>query len=132
MDFRLIRRHAASAVVATAVALLAAAPALAAGDPGHGKSVFAQQCAMCHTATKGGPAILGPNLFGVVGRKAGTVAGYNYSPAMKAAGWVWDQERLAAYLPGPRVMVPGTKMTYGGLHNPAQLDDLLAYLAAQK
>ena len=77
MELRLIRRPAASAAVATALALLTAAPAIAAGDPGHGKSVFAQQCAMCHTATKGGPAILGPNLFGVIGRKAGTVAGYN-------------------------------------------------------
>ncbi len=132
MELRLIRRPAASAAVATVLALLTAAPALAAGDPGHGKTVFAQQCAMCHTATKGGPAILGPNLFGVVGRKAGTVAGYNYSPAMKAAAWVWNEERLTAYLPGPRVLVPGTKMTYGGLHNPAQLDDLIAYLAGQK
>ena len=132
MDFRLIGRPAASAAIATVLALFVGGPALAAGDAGHGKSVFAAQCAMCHTATKGGPAILGPNLFGVIGRKAGTVAGYNYSPAMKAAGWVWNEERLTAYLPAPRVLVPGTKMTYGGLHNPAQLDDLIAYLAAQK
>lgn len=120
----------AMAVVA-GVGLLPSSTAVA-GDPGKGKSVFAQQCAMCHTATKGGPAILGPNLYGVVGRKAGTVAGYSYSPHMKAAGWVWTDDKLAAYLPAPRDMVPGTKMTYGGLKDPAKLADLMAYLDTQK
>jgi cytochrome c len=104
----------------------------AAGDPGRGKGVFAAQCSMCHTATRGGPTILGPPLFGVVGRKAGAFPGYAYSPGMKAAGFDWTDDRLHAYLPAPRAMVPGTKMTYGGLKNPAQLDDLVSYLDGQK
>ncbi len=121
-----------SAALVLAAGLLAAMPATAAGDAAKGKGVFAAQCAMCHTATKGGPAILGPNLYGVVGRKAGSVGGYNYSPGMKAAGWIWTLDKLEAYLPGPRAMVTGTKMTYGGLHDPAKLADLLAYLDSQK
>jgi cytochrome c len=106
-------------------------PAVA-GDPGRGKAVFGAQCAMCHTASKGGPAILGPNLYGVMGRKAGSVPGYNYSPHMKAAGWTWTDDKLAIYLPAPRDLVPGTKMSFGGLHDPTKVADLVAYLDTQK
>ncbi len=130
MDHRMSRRGAGFALL-TSVGLALALPA-AAGDAAHGKGVFSAQCAMCHTATKGGPAILGPNLYGVVGRKAASVAGYNYSPGMKASGITWTDDKLEAYLPGPRAMVAGTKMTYGGLHNPAQLADLIAYLDSLK
>jgi cytochrome c len=132
MDRPSIHPNALCGALAVAIGLLLAAPAAGAGDPGHGKAVFAQQCAMCHTANKGGATILGPNLFGVVGRKAGSVAGYSYSPHMKAADWVWSDGKLEAYLPAPRDMVPGTKMTYGGLHDPAKLADLMAYLDSQK
>ena len=114
-----------------AAGLLFAQPA-AAGDAGKGKGVFNAQCGICHTANKGGPAILGPNLWGVVGRKAGSVPGYNYTSGMKAAGFTWTDEKLEAYLPAPRAMVPGTKMTYGGLHDPAKLADLIAYLNTLK
>jgi cytochrome c len=131
MDCPSIRPTPIAAAFVVAVGLLASLPAFA-SDPGHGKSVFAQQCAMCHTATKGGPAILGPNLYGVVGRKAGSVGGYSYSPHMKAADWVWTDDKLMAYLPAPRDMVPGTKMTYGGLKDPTKLADLIAYLDTQK
>jgi cytochrome c len=118
--------------VACAAAALSAATPSAAGDAIHGKSVFAAQCAVCHSAARGGPAILGPNLYGVVGRKSGSVGGYAYSSAMKAAGFTWTDDRLAAYLPSPRASVPGTKMTYGGLHDPAKLADLIAYLDTLK
>jgi cytochrome c len=131
MDRLLTRRPRIEAIVLVAASLFTALPAVA-GDAGHGKSVFAAQCAMCHSATRNGPTILGPPLFGVVDRKAGSFAGYAYSPGMKAAGFAWSDDRLRAYLPAPRAMVPGTKMTYGGLKNPAQLDDLIAYLDAQK
>lgn len=124
-------RHTSIAALVGTAAMLAASSALA-GDPGKGKSVFAQQCAMCHTATKGGPTILGPNLYGVVGRRAGSVAGYSYSPHMKAANWAWTDDKLEAYLPAPRDMVPGTKMGYGGLKDPTKLGDLVAYLDTQK
>jgi cytochrome c len=118
-------------LVALAAGAVFAGPAWAA-DPGHGKTVFNQQCGICHTATKGGPAVLGPNLYGVVGRRAGSVPGYSYSSAMKAAGFSWTDDKLTAYLPAPRALVPGTKMSYGGLHNPAQLADLVAFLDTLK
>jgi cytochrome c len=131
MDRLLTRLAAVPAIAMIAAGALAATPA-AAGDAGHGKSVFAAQCSMCHTATRGGGTILGPPLFGVVGRKAGSVSGYAYSPAMKGAGFAWSDDQLRAYLPAPVKMLPGIKMTYGGLKNPAQLDDLIAYLDGQK
>jgi cytochrome c len=112
--------------------LLLGLPAAAAGDPAHGKQVFAQQCAMCHSAAKGAAAIIGPTLFGVVGRPAASVPGFNYSSAMKAAGYAWSDDHLRTYLPAPRAVVPGTKMTFAGLKNPAQVDDIVAYLNTLK
>jgi len=131
MDRLLSRQAALAGLILLASALGFSTPA-AAGDAGHGKSVFAAQCAMCHSSNHGGPTILGPPLAGVVGRKAGGFPGYAYSPGMKAAGFTWTDERLHDYLPAPRAMVPGTKMGYGGLKNPAQLDDLISFLDGQK
>ena len=116
-----------------AIAMFAASPATAAnGDPNSGKRVFASQCSICHSNARGGPVILGPPLYGVVGREAGTLKGFPYSAAMKAAGFAWTPERLRAYLPGPRQYLPGVRMTYPGLKNPTQLEDLIAYLGALK
>jgi cytochrome c len=119
---------AAAAILAAGLALAAQQPAKA-GDAGHGKAVFSQQCGVCHSAAKGGPAIVGPTLFGVVGRQAGSVKGYSYSSAMKAAGFAWSSDKLHEYVAAPSNVVPGNHMPYAGLKNPAQLDDLLAYLA---
>ncbi len=116
---------------AAAFALIAGA-AQAGGNPIAGRTDFNTQCGICHAVTPGSGFKMGPNLHGVVGRKAGTLAGYAYSPGMKAAGWVWTEAKLREYLPDPRGMVPGTKMTYAGLHNPQQVDDLVAFLATQK
>jgi cytochrome c len=112
-------------------ALMACAEAHA-GDPGKGKAVFNQQCSICHTATRGGPTMIGPNLFGVVGRKAGSVVGYSYSPAVKAAGFTWSEDKLRAWVSGPASVLPGNKMPFGGVKNPAQVDDLVSYLATLK
>jgi cytochrome c len=109
------------------VAAEAAGPA-AAADAALGKAVFASQCGVCHSNARGGPVILGPPLFGVIGRKAGSVPGFEYSATMKGAGFVWSPERLRAYLPGPRDYLPGVRMTYAGLHDPQKLEDLIAYL----
>jgi cytochrome c len=111
--------------------LFTAFPA-AAGDPAHGRSVFAAQCSVCHSTARNGPAIVGPSLFGVVGRPAASVAGFAYSSGMKASGITWSDERLRTYLPAPRQAVPSTKMAYGGVKNPAQLEDLIAYLDTLK
>jgi len=114
-----------------AAALAAALPA-AANTPGDGKRVFASQCSSCHSDARSRPVVVGPPLWGVVGRPAGSIAGYPYSATMKGAGFTWTPDRLRAYLPAPRQYLPGVKMTYNGLRNPSQLDDLIAYLQTLK
>jgi cytochrome c len=111
---------------------LTAASSASGGDASHGKTVFATQCGICHSARAGGSSMNGPALYGVIGRPAGSLPGYNYSKAMKSAGFSWDDRRLEAYLPAPRVMISGTKMTYNGLKNPTQRADLIAYLDTLK
>jgi cytochrome c len=115
------------ATLLTATAALAvlghAAPAHA--DAALGKTQFAA-CAACHS-TAGSDGI-GPHLNGVFGRKAGTVAGFTYSPAMKRSNIVWDDKSLAAYLADPQKSVPGNRMPFSGLQDPKQLADLVDYL----
>jgi cytochrome c len=120
-----------------AVFLLAAglfAPAAQAQDAEAGAKVFAQ-CRACHSIAAGGRAGVGPNLFGIVGRKAGEAEGFRYSANLKeraAAGLTWDEPTLRAYLANPKAVLPQGAMSYVGLKNEQQLTDLLAYLAAQK
>lgn len=114
-----------------ALALVLAMPANA-GDPVKGRAVFASECAMCHSNVRNGPAILGPTLFGVVGRHAGSLAGFAYSSGMKAAAFTWSNAQLDAYLAAPRSIVAGTKMPYAGLKNPVRRADLIAFLDTLK
>ena len=116
-----------AAILAGAIA----APAMAA-NPQAGAQVFRSQCGVCHAATAKAAPGVGPRLFGVVGRKAGTLAGFTYSPAMKASGLIWSAADLSRYLANPAQVVKGNRMPYAGLHNPAQLDDLITYLASLK
>ncbi len=124
-------KRTAFAAAVLAAGLLQSVPALA-GDAGVGKAVFAAQCAVCHTVTKGGATMVGPNLFGIVGRKSGSVANFAYSKPMKALGVTWTEDKLKAYLPSPSNMVPGTKMAFAGVKNPAQLENLIEYLETLK
>jgi cytochrome c len=94
--------------------------------------VFSQMCSVCHSANRNGPTLIGPPLFGVVGRPAAGVRGYAYSPAMKAAGFAWSDAQLHTYLQGPAKMLPGVRMPFAGVKNPTQLDDLIAYLDSLK
>lgn len=96
-------------------------------DLSNGEAKFAF-CSACHTITPGGPNMTGPNLHGVVGRKAGTGADYNYSDAVKNAGFTWDAAHLETWLSGPQAMLPGTKMTFAGLKDPKDRTDVIAYL----
>lgn len=121
------RRVAAGA----AIAALLSGPALA-GDPGKGAAVFHAQCGVCHAASAHAAPGVGPRLFGVLGRKAGTLPGYSYSPAMKKSGITWSEAELKLYLGNPGQTVHGNKMPYSGLRNPGQLEDLVAYLATLK
>ena len=106
-----------------------AAQAAQAGNAGEGKNVFMDNCAVCHSSDKGAPAKIGPNLFGVVGRKAGSVAGYTYAPAMKNAGVTWDQATLDKYVTDPQSVVPGTKMLFPGIKSADDRKALIQYLA---
>ena len=71
---------------------------------------------------------VGPVLNGLFGRKAGTVEGYNYSPANKNSGLTWDEATFRDYIKDPRAKVPGTKMVYAGLKDEQRINDLVAYL----
>ena len=119
-----MRRLSAAAFVAAA---LWASQADAA-DADAGARVFKSQCATCHAVTAG-KNLVGPSLAGVVGRKAGDVAGFRYSTANKAADFVWDEAKLDPYLANPKAVIPGTSMLYSGLKNDEQRADLIAYLA---
>lgn len=99
-------------------------------DVAKGKTLFAR-CAICHTVQPGVNR-LGPSLAGIVGRKAATVAGFNYSPAMKASALVWTPRNLDLFFAKPQAVVKGNKMAYAGLPNPADRANLIAYLRAPK
>lgn len=103
-----------------------AAP-LPAADPVKGKTVFAR-CAGCHSLAPTGVSGIGPNLVGVVGRRAGSLPTYRYSPAMKAAGLRWDEASLSHFLSGPTKTVPGTKMMAAPIANPQDRANVIAYL----
>ena len=117
--------------IASLLAAALLATSAQAGDAAHGKVVF-QRCAICHNTVKGGGNGLGPNLFGVVNRKAASVAGFSYSAAMKNAGITWTQDKLQAYVAHPSALVPGNRMAFAGLTDPAQQADVVAYLATLK
>jgi cytochrome c len=118
------------ATVAAVCALLAGSSAArAAGDEAAGQQVFAR-CAACHS-TKPGENKIGPSLAGVVGRKSGTEAGYNYSPALKAANITWDEHTLDEFLANPTSDVHGTKM-FISVPNATDRQNVIAYLQSLK
>ena len=88
----------------------------------------AKKCASCHTFDKGGKVLTGPNLWGVVGREKASVAGFNYSPALKQVGGNWTIKDLFEFVANPKKMVPGTAMTFPGINRPTERADLMAYL----
>ena len=115
-------------VVAGAGLLFAlAAPALAA-DVEHGKQVYAT-CAACHSDK---PDALGPNLAGVLGRKAGSRDDFRYSAAMTRAGFDWDAGNLKDYLADPQAKVKGNRMPFSGLNDPKDVEDVIAYIGTLK
>ena len=117
---------------AIALVFAGASGAWAAGDAAKGGTFFKGRCAVCHTTESGGANKIGPNLFGVFGRRAGAAATYSYSGAMKNSGIVWTADKLAAYLKNPRQVVPGTKMTYAGIVRDEDNANVIAYLATLK
>ncbi|HEY5347648.1 MAG TPA: cytochrome c family protein [Rhizomicrobium sp.] len=111
--------------------LLTVAGIAHAGDARKGAAIF-QRCAACHSADKDGGNGLGPNLFGVVGRKAASLPDFYYSPALKKSGLTWTNDKLKLWVAGPAKLVPGTRMSFAGLSNPSDVADLVAYLDTLK
>jgi cytochrome c len=128
----LVRLRAAvrSASYAVAALALGSSTCLAAGDAGAGQQVFASRCSLCHTVE---PSVnkIGPSLAGVFGRKSGIEAGFDYSPALKAAVITWDEKTLDQFIQNPGADVHGTKMFVSVPHN-SDRQSLIAYLKTLK
>ena len=123
-----MQNRTSGAAIGGALLLALSVGAAAAADAEHGKALF-QTCAACHTDR---PDALGPSLKGVVGRKSAALEDFRYSNPMKRANLVWTPENLRDYLVDPQAKVKGNRMPYGGVANPQEADDLVAYLATYK
>ena len=105
------RLRLAAIAAALALACLGAGASRADGDAAKGKAAFVRQCAICHTVDKGDDSRFGPNLFGILGKKAGTAAGFAYTNAFKTrANWEWTEDALGGWMMFPSTMIPGTAM----------------------
>jgi len=113
-------------LIASAV-LCAATSASQAQDAAAGEKVFAQ-CKICHQIGETAKNSVGPNLNGIIGRAAGSVAGYAYSDANKKSGITWDEATFKEYIADPKAKVPGTKMSFAGLKDQQKVNDLVGYL----
>jgi cytochrome c len=112
-----------------AIALAFVAQSASAADAKAGQDTFRAQCGLCHQGGPGdGDGGQGPSLKGVVGRKAGTAAGFAYTPALKGSGLTWTPQTLDKFLTDPQAMVPGTAMPIS-VSDAKTRQDLIAYLA---
>ena len=119
------------ATAAEKAILLAALPSpYNTADLDNGRRAFAR-CRSCHTIAEGGPNMTGPNLWGIFGRTAGSHADYNYTTALKTAGFTWDADRLDHWLQNPRSFLPGNKMTFPGLADATDRRGVIAWLKVE-
>jgi cytochrome c len=104
-----------------------AAPAETAAATDGPPAAFAQ-CSVCHKVEKDAPSGVGPNLHGIVGKKAASVAGFNYSPALKDWGQTWTEASLDKYIESPRGFIAGGRMAYAGQPDAAKRAEIIAWL----
>ena len=116
-----------SALAAAAVMGILSAGAAQAQDAAAGEKVFLK-CRACHQTGETAKNGVGPVMNGLIGRKAGTVAGYSYSDANKNSGLTWDEATFKEYIKNPKAKIPGTKMIFVGLPSDKEIEDVLAYL----
>jgi cytochrome c len=119
--------RATSATAAALATILMGTPGRAA-DVAHGQEVY-RACAACHTEK---PDALGPSLKGVIGRKSAALDDFRYSNPMRRANLVWDEANLRQFLADPQAKVAGTRMPFGGLGDPKDIEDVVGYLATLK
>ena len=100
---------------------------LAMGDLSHGEKVF-KKCSACHMIVSDGKNMIGPNLWGVIGRQAGSITDYKYSKAMIAYGKEWSFEEMNAYLIKPQAYIKGTKMAFAGLRKEKDRASVILYM----
>jgi len=98
-------------------------------DPGPGAQVFQAKCAVCHSREEG-QQLAGPSLYHLNGRRAGMLAGFNFSSALSESGIEWTATSLAGFIASPQTFVPGTVMPFGGLKNPAERQSLVCFLTS--
>jgi cytochrome c len=108
-----------------------------AANPSHGQEIFKTTCAACHVAERDASRAdlatrIGPNLWGVIGRKAGIYKGYAYSYAMRTSGILWTDQQLGRYIAAPQKTVPNVRMNFLGLKDPSDIQDVIAYLNTLK
>jgi cytochrome c len=117
-----------SVILLLSASLAAAAQPAAApgGDAVRGAAIY-ERCQACHSLERNRT---GPKHCGLIGRRAGGVAGFSYSPALEHSGIVWSTESLDRFLTAPLAAVPGTRMGYAGVKDPQERADLIAFLAA--
>jgi len=113
--------------ILVALLVVAGAGEASAQDAAAGEKVFST-CKLCHQIGENAKNAVGPVLNGVIGRKAGSVAGYSYSDANKNSGITWDEATFREYIKDPKAKVPGTKMAYAGLKDEQKINDLVAFL----
>ncbi|MES2713033.1 MAG: cytochrome c family protein [Pseudomonadota bacterium] len=119
----------ATTAAAAAPAIEPITPLLAAANAQTGQALAGRLCASCHSFNEGGRSGVGPNLHGIVGRNHAAIEGFNYSAGLRAkAAAPWSYEDVNAFIAAPARAIPGTRMAFAGINNPAQRADVIAYL----